>query len=67
MKYTAISVTLLTLSRCFTVFFLSLFSFLLSLFKFSCTKKRHVYNLRRISYTLGLLCNVLQFVGDMYW
>ena len=41
------------LSRHFTFFSNSSFSFLLSLFNFSCTK--------------FLLCNVLQSVGNMYW
>ena len=37
----------------FYIFFISSFSFLLSLFKLSCTKKHHVYNLYRISYSLS--------------
>ena len=37
----------------FYIFFPSLFSFKLSLFKPSCTKRHHVYNLYRISYILS--------------
>ena len=37
----------------FCIFFILSFFFLLSLFKLSCTKKHHVYNLYRISYSLS--------------
>ena len=36
-------------------FFISSFSFVLSLFKLSCSKKPHVYNLYRILYTLSFV------------
>ena len=42
----------------FYIFFISSFSFLLSLFKLSCTTKHYVYNLYRVSYTLGF-CDVM--------
>ena len=45
----------------FYIFFISSFSFLLSLFKFSCTMKHHTYNLYRISHTLSF-CFVRYYV-----
>ena len=50
----------LILSRYFTFFYLIIF-FLLSFFKLSCTKKHHVCNLYRISYTLSL-CYVMYYI-----
>ena len=41
--------------------FFSLFYILLSLFKLSCTKKYHVYNQYRISYTLSF-CYVIHYI-----
>ena len=52
-KYTTISQRLTLILSRFCTFFISSFSFLLSLFKFSSTKKPHVYNLFHISYTLS--------------
>ena len=40
----------------YVTFFFLLSSFLLPLFKLSCTKEHHIYNLYRISYTLGFCC-----------
>ena len=50
----------LILSRHFT-FFLSLFSFLLSLFKLSCTTKHCVFNIYCISYT-SRFCYVIYYI-----
>ena len=52
-QYTAISQRLTLILSRYCTFFISSFSFLLSLFKLSCTKKPHVYNLCHISYTLS--------------
>ena len=49
----------------FWVFF-SLFSFLLSLFKPSCIKKRHIYNLHRISYTLSFCYEICYLVSQIW-
>ena len=51
---------LFILSRYFT-FFISSFAFLLSLFKLSCAKKHHVYNLYCISYTWSF-CYVMFYI-----
>ena len=53
------------LSRCFT-FFISSFSFLLSLFKLSCTKKHHIYNLYCILYTLSFYYVMYYIVSEIY-
>ena len=45
----------------FYIFCISLFSFLLSLFKLSCTKKYLAYNLYCISYTLRF-CYVMYYI-----
>ena len=45
----------------FLTFFISSLSFLLSLFKFSCTKKHHFHNLYRILYTLSF-CYVMHYI-----
>ena len=48
-------------------FFLSSFSFLLSIFKLSSTKKHHIYNLYRISYTLNFSYVIYYIVSDIYF
>ena len=45
----------------FYILFISLFPFSLTLFKLSCAKKHHVYNLYRISYTLSF-CYVMYYI-----
>ena len=55
---------LLILCR-YSAFFISLFSFLLSPFKLSCTKKNHVYNLYRILYTLSVYYVVNKIVSEI--
>ena len=61
-KYTATCQKLIfNFLSLFYTFFISSFSFLLSLFKLSFTKKNHVYNLYRISYTLSF-CYVIHYI-----
>ena len=46
-------------------FFISSFSFSLSLLKLSCTKKNHVYNLHRMSYTLSFCYVMYNIVSEI--
>ena len=51
----------LSILSSYFMFFISSFSFLLSLFKLSCAKKHDVDNLYRISYTCSF-CYVMHYI-----
>ena len=66
LKYTATTQRRSFNSFSLFYFFLSSFSFLLSLFKLSCIKKHHVHNLYRILHT-SRFCYVMYYIISEKW